>query len=176
LIRPPEGTEAVPDLVHEQAFQHVLIPLDGSALSEQILEQVIALGKLMQANYTLLRVIELMLPANYSPEYSAEVDHELLELLRIDAQTYLEGVAERLGAQVGVHGRMPLQVQTRIVFNHQPSVAILEEAGKHGIDLIAMETHGQGGLTRLLVGSVADKILRGASAPVLLHRPHNESS
>jgi len=168
LVRPPEG-EGPPEICQDQIFRHILIPLDGSALSEKILEPAIALGQRMQADYTLLQVIELMLPVNFSPEDAGGVDQQLLELLQVDARHYLEGVAERMRGQ-------GLQVQSRIVFNHQPAVAILEEAGKQGIDLIAMETHGHGGLTRLLVGSVADKVLRSASVPVLLHRPHEEAS
>jgi nucleotide-binding universal stress UspA family protein len=166
LVRPQEGEKTL-DIAQDQIFRHILIPLDGSALSEKILEPAVAIGKLMQADYTLLRVIELMLPANFSPDYSVGVDQQLLELLQVDARHYLEGVAERLRGQ-------GLQVQTKIVFNYQPAVAILEEAGKQEIDLIAMETHGHGGLTRLLVGSVADKVLRSAGVPVLLHRPHGE--
>lgn len=170
LVRPQEMKGAL-GLSQEQIFQHVLIPLDGSALSEQILEPAVTLGKLMQADYTLLRVIEFMIPANYSPESPVGVDHELLELLQVDAQTYLDKVAGRLQEQIGVSGDTPSQVRTRIVFNYQPAMAILEEVGQHGIDLIAMETHGEGGLTRLLIGSVADKVLRGTSTPILLHRP-----
>jgi nucleotide-binding universal stress UspA family protein len=167
LVRPKEG-EGIPDISRDRIFQHILIPLDGSALSEKILEPAVTLGGLMQADYTLLRVIELMLAVNLSPEYSVGVDQQLLELLQVDAQHYLDRVAERLRKRM-------LQVQTRMVFNHQPALAILEEAEKQGIDLIAMETHGHGGLTRLLVGSVADKVLRGASIPVLLHRPQDKS-
>lgn len=168
LVRPQEG-EGVPDISQDRIFRHILIPLDGSALSERILEPAIALGKLTQADYTLLRVIELMLPANFLSESTVGVDRQLVELLRIDVQHYLDRVAERFQSQM-------LQVQTKIVFNDQPAWAILEEAEKQRFDLIAMETHGHGGLTRLLVGSVADKVLRGSSVPVLLHRPHGKSS
>ena len=44
----------------------------------------------------------------------------------------------------------------------------------HGVDLIALATQGRGGLKRLLVGSVADKVLRGATTPVLVYRPVGE--
>ncbi len=169
LVRPLEEKKEGPDLAHEPVFQHVLIPLDGSALSEQILEPAVALGKLMQADYTLLRVLEPWMPIGYPPtEYSIRLDHQLQEQLQREAEEYLEGVAGRLRAQ-------SLQVQVRVVFSRFTSTAILEEAGKQGIDLIAMETHGWGGLTRLLIGSVADKVLRGASVPILLQRPHGET-
>jgi nucleotide-binding universal stress UspA family protein len=166
LVRPQEGT---PDLIQEKAFKHILIPLDGSDLAEQVLEYAIALGKMTQADYTLLRIVELMLPVNYTPDYATVVDQQLLDILQVDAQTYLDKMADRLRAQ-------SLQVQTRIVFNHQPAIAVLEEASKHGTDLITMATHGQGGLTRLLVGSTADKVIRGATIPVLVYRPQGETS
>lgn len=165
LVRPEQDT--APDLAGEKVFRHILIPLDGSDLAEQVLEYVRVLGKTMQADYTLLRVIELMLPVGYSPEYSIPIDPQLINLLQIDAQTYLDKITDRLRAQ-------SLQVQTKIVFNHQPAVAILEEASRQGMDLIAMATHGRGGLTRFLIGSVADKVLRGASMPVLLYCPREQ--
>jgi hypothetical protein len=54
----------------------------------------------------------------------------------------------------------------------QPAVAILDCAREHAVDLIAMATHGRGGIARMVLGSVADKVLRGAGAPLLLHRPY----
>jgi nucleotide-binding universal stress UspA family protein len=52
-------------------------------------------------------------------------------------------------------------------------MAILGYAQAHAVDLIALETHGRSGLARWLVGGVADKVLRGATVPVLLHRSHS---
>jgi nucleotide-binding universal stress UspA family protein len=168
LIRPQETK---PDLTHEPVFRHILIPLDGSALAEQILKYAVTLGKLMQADYTLFHVMEPWIPVSYRPdEYSTEFQH-----LRIQkAQTYLDEVAKRL--RTGEDGLTEtIQVQTKIVMSHYPAVAILEEANQQGIDLIAMETHGHGGLIRFLIGSVADKVLRGTSIPILLHRPHDKT-
>jgi nucleotide-binding universal stress UspA family protein len=52
-----------------------------------------------------------------------------------------------------------------------PANLLLEEAGSGQYDLVAMTTHGQGGLRRLLLGSVTDKVVRGATCPVLVLRP-----
>lgn len=169
LVRPQENEKTQIDITQEQVFQHILITLDGSALSEQILDRAVALGKLLQADYTLLRVMEPWLPISYpSTEYSIKVDEELQKQVQTEAQTYLDSVAERLRAQ-------SLQVQTKVVLHRQPAIAILDEVGKDEVDAIAMATHGWGGLTRLIMGSVADKVLRGVSKPVLLYRPHGES-
>jgi nucleotide-binding universal stress UspA family protein len=61
-------------------------------------------------------------------------------------------------------------VQTRVAVDAQPGVAILDNA-KPPIDMIAIETHGRGGLSRLLMGSVADKVIRGSRLPILVHKP-----
>jgi nucleotide-binding universal stress UspA family protein len=53
----------------------------------------------------------------------------------------------------------------------QPVTGILREAQVPGVDLIALETHGRHGVSRLLLGSVADKVVRSGVRPVLLHRP-----
>lgn len=166
FVRPKE--DAILDFAHEQIFQYLLIPLDGSTLAEQILEPAIKLGQSMQADYRLLRVIEPITPVGY-PSIRLDQDLPIRQRVEAEAQTYLDNVAERLRAR-------SLQVQTQVVIHEQPAVAILEDASQSGIDLIALGTHGWSGLKRLLLGSVADKILRSASIPVLIHRPHDESS
>lgn len=62
-------------------------------------------------------------------------------------------------------------MRTRVRIAEGPAPAIPAYARRHGVDLIGMSTHGHGGLRRLILGSVADKVLRGASTPVLLYRP-----
>ncbi len=176
LVRSRETEEFGPNLNQEQIFQHILIPLDGSTLAEQVLEYAIELGKLMEADYTLLRVIEPMTPIDYlATPYPIQLDQQLLDQQQREAQAYLTGIAERLQAQARARDSMSLRIQTRVVIGKNPSAIILEESSKHGIDLIAMETHGYSGLTRLLIGSVADKVLRGTSVPILLHCPHDET-
>jgi nucleotide-binding universal stress UspA family protein len=172
FIRSKEATETEPDLKREPIFQNILIPLDGSALAEQILNYASTLGSLMKANYTLLRVIEPKISLSYPPtEYTIRLNAELQDKLRAEAKSYLDSIAGHLRKQGETQGHVPLKIQTKVIFHPQPAIAILEEADKEGIDLIAMETHGYGGLTRLLIGSVADKVLRGTTIPVLLHRP-----
>jgi nucleotide-binding universal stress UspA family protein len=56
------------------------------------------------------------------------------------------------------------------VIAKQPAIAILDAAHQHQVDLIAMATHGRAGLRRLLLGSTATTVLRGADRPVLLWR------
>jgi nucleotide-binding universal stress UspA family protein len=88
----------------------------------------------------------------------------LFHQLKEEAGAYLDATAQRL------RGR-GLQVETRLVIHPQPAAAILEEARARGVDLIALATHGRGGLARLLLGSTADKVVRGAQIPVFVYRP-----
>ena len=86
------------------------------------------------------------------------------EQIRKEAQDNLDGVAERLRVR-------SLRVQTRVEVEDQPAVAIFKGAIAPAIDLVALETHGRRGLSRMFLGSVTDKILRASSVPVLVHRP-----
>jgi nucleotide-binding universal stress UspA family protein len=165
LVR-PRGT--VPDVTPEPVLRHVLIPLDGSALAEQMIQPAVALGGLMQADYTLLRVVPPVRFPGYDPtgaELCEQDEPPLLRQHRREAEYYLDHVAEALQAQ-------GLRVQARVVVHLHAATAILEELQGGTIDALALATHGRGGLSRLLLGSVADKVLRGTSIPVLLHRPH----
>jgi nucleotide-binding universal stress UspA family protein len=175
FVRPQE---AALDLAREPALLRVLIPLDGSELAEEVLEPALALGTAAQAAYTVLRVVEQMTPASYDPaggrasglrESLRKQLQELDRRSRAEAQGYLEHLAERLRAR-------SLTVQTRVVSHEQPAAAILNDASAHGADLIALATHGRGGLKRLLIGSVADKVLRGGTTPVLVCRPLDRSA
>jgi nucleotide-binding universal stress UspA family protein len=162
VMRP---TEEAPDLTREVAFKHLLIPLDGSPLAEQILEPAVALGKLMGADYTLLQAVPPEPYPAYDPTIytGAEMAQAVLEQHVASARAYLEKVAQRLRSQ-------GLEVRTRLTLD-QPASAIFETTSRDKIDLIAIETHARHGVARALLGSVADKVLRGTLTPVLVHRP-----
>jgi nucleotide-binding universal stress UspA family protein len=165
LLRPPDGP---PDLSEEPLPQHILIPLDGSALAEQVLEPALALGRLAQADYTLLAVIEAALVPEYAIAGHLQEEREGAAAWPRQAkvQAYLDQVAARLRGHSS-------HVKTRLILNQLPAAAILQEAHRHPRQLIALATHGRRGLNRMLLGSVADKVIRGTSAPVLVYRPPN---
>jgi nucleotide-binding universal stress UspA family protein len=161
-----------PDLAKEQTIQHMLIPLDGTPLAEQILEPALTLGKPMNADYTLLRVVTPVYPVTLpaEPAIFGSVATDIMDRvekmhteLRKEATEYLDKIAQRLRSE-------NLTVHTRDVVDEQPGVAILDSA-KAPVDMIAIETHGRGGLSRLLLGSVADKVIRGSKLPILVHKP-----
>jgi len=166
LVRPGD---TVPDLGHPVSLQHFLIALDGTALAEKMVEQAETLGKAMGAAFTLLRVVRPALfsgqPHRHVSASAAAGSSEKFDSQGCkDTSDYLQKVAERMRAD----GK---RVETRVVaVADQPAVAILEEAGICGADLIALETHGRRGLSRLLLGGTADKVIRGSSFPVLVCR------
>lgn len=162
LVRP---RDQLLDLVHEPSINRMLVPLDGSSLAEQVLPYASALGRLTDAEYTLLQAVELPIIA-YSTEVPTVVmDSMTPEALREYAQNYLDTVADRLRGQ-------GLRVQTATMIN-QAAASILTYAQEHAIDMIALETHGRTGLARWILGAVADKVIRGATVPVLVHTPQS---
>jgi len=170
FVRPPA---AAPEMFREPVFQRVLIPLDGSQLAERVLESVIALDTGTQCEYTLLRVVLPMAPLNYGSAAGAYTGlRELQELDQAEsnrAHEYLEGLARGLRVR-------SFNVRTRVISNDRPAAAILNDASVHGADLIALATHCRGPLKRLMLGSVADKVLRGAETAVLVYRPIDGSA
>ena len=79
---------------------------------------------------------------------------------------------EKLEATAARLRQRGLTVDVAVVSDTVPAHAILEWAASNPVDVIALATHGRGGWSRLALGSVADKVLRGAAVPLLLYRPH----
>jgi nucleotide-binding universal stress UspA family protein len=170
LVRPHD---TAPAWDSDPLPRHILLPLDGTPLAEEMIEPAAAVAALTGAEFTLLRVLRPVLPSNIAYESvgvgpaTEEVIAQIQrvhEQLRMEAESSLAGVAVRLRGQ-------GFGVQTRVAVEEQPALAILQEAVPPAIDLVALQTHGRGGLARLLLGSVADKVIRGASVPVLVRRP-----
>jgi nucleotide-binding universal stress UspA family protein len=168
LTRPHDKAPNLHEAVHEQVFEHVLLPLDGSALAEEVLRPALELGKPAEVTYTLLQAVQVPVLGYAPAAYAAGLDQQMLEQMRSDAQEYLGQVARRLRSQ----GH---KVATQISIG-PPAMAILDYARENPVDLIAMATHGRGGVARMLLGSVADKVVRGAGTPVLLKRPSAEAA
>jgi nucleotide-binding universal stress UspA family protein len=91
-------------------------------------------------------------------------DEELTAAARDDAQDYLDGVAERLRND-GV------RATAVAALGGSPAETVLDASKAPGVRMVALATHGRGGVRRLVLGSVADKLIRGAERPVLVVRP-----
>lgn len=132
--------------------------LDGSALAEAAIPTARELLKDNPgATLFLLRAAEaLVLPC-------ADITEAQVSVVR-EAENYLATMAERL-RRSGVPN-----VKTSVWYG-QPASAIVEAAEVAGVDLIVMSTHGRSGLGRLILGSVAESVVRGTRTPILLLRP-----
>ena len=138
-------------------YQRILVPLDGSELAEQALPHAAVHGEQFGAEIVLLKVLGPLPEPSMAGRglvRSAEAASARL------AQTYLEGVAAGLTEQ-----GLPIQTET---VEGKPYLEIIRFAEEKEIDLIIMSTRGHSGLSRWLLGSVADRVVRGATVPVLL--------
>jgi nucleotide-binding universal stress UspA family protein len=155
------GSEEEPKAV-DAKLDRILIPLDGSPLAESVLAHAMSLAEPETSRITLLRVVA---PAYVATEFNALAESEKVLQERVEtAHAYLGDLATRLS----VEGYL---VDTDVVVSSLPAATILDYARRHQVELICMATHGRSGVKRLLLGSVADKVLRAAEIPILIYRP-----
>jgi nucleotide-binding universal stress UspA family protein len=153
-------------------IKQILVPLDGSDLAADMLEPASDLARAFGAGLVLLHVVRpvplVVTDASYgdmTETFGArDVDEVATRELVDEAQRDLAATARAL-AQRGVTG-----TTTRTVVSSRVAQAIIEFARANGVGAIAMSTHGRG-VSRLMLGSVADKVLRGSDLPMLLRRP-----
>ena len=149
----------------EPLFRRVLVPLDGSSVADGVLDHVMSLATPDVTVFVLLTVVVPVLPMEYpfteTGVFAGPLDDAQQ---RETALTYLERVADELRMAEGL-------VEVLVVTHANAAQAILDTASQQHADLIALSTHGRGGVSRLMHGSVADKIVRGAAVPVLVYRP-----
>ena len=156
VIRPPY----YPPPLRPVSLQRVMVPLDGSELAEAVLPLAADLAGAAGARLTLVRVepwhTEGLAPPGTVPEFTRQEEEAAAEV-----RAYLDGVRARLPQE------LPVEV---VVLRGRPADTLIEYARYERIDLTVMSTHGRSGLGRLLLGSVADRVIRGG-VPVLLVRP-----
>jgi len=152
------------ELASGSCFKRILVALDGSALAEKSLKPAIALAELEQAEITLLRVVpsENHIPdgelyATIGPARARDVD---------DAQSYLGGLTVMLAEHRVI-------IHTAVAIAADIPKAILGFAETHDADLIAIATHGRGGIARALIGSVADRVMAEGGISALVLHPSN---
>jgi nucleotide-binding universal stress UspA family protein len=163
LVRPKDEAFSIAADA-DRGIHHILVPLDGSDRAERAIPFAQELGSLFDARYTLLRVVSPVTWDGTGEWYGAYPAAPLSPMNREAAAEYLETVAGRLrdtGASVA----------TDVVDGTSPAGPITEYASTHAADLITLATAGAGGIQRLLLGSVADKVVRSATAPVLVCNP-----
>lgn len=144
-------------------FRHILVPLDGSAMADEVLNHVVSLGTPGVTVYALLTIL-VPLSKRAGADLEAEANFPDAEHQRVVALEYLSTVANELRESGAI-------VEIQVEAHQQAAHGILDAASRQHVDLIALSSHGRGSVSRLLHGSVADKILRGATVPVILYRP-----
>lgn len=156
LVRPDRQAR----LGASTGFRSILVPLDFSAASEMILEPVTALARVTQAHLTLIHIVEPVFDLGVPS--SAEADAANAE--RNAAQRQLDRAAAQLRQQ-------GFSVATRVFSGAGVAGLLLSVLREGSFDLVALTTHGRGGVKRAVLGSVATRLLVEAPQPVLVLRP-----
>ena len=145
-------------------FGKILVCLDGSSLSEQIVPYAAEVARRFGSRVVLLQVLQIPSSLAAASAQGAEnVIEEELRRLSYEAHQYLEGITVQL-KEKGV----PTEVS---VIEGTAGDAIVEYANQSEIELIVMATHGRKNLGRLVFGSVADHVMKHTTIPVLSVKP-----
>lgn len=164
VLSAAQGTAEGAELLRGVVARRPLLPLDGSKLAESMIEPLIELVG-SDAHYTLLRVVQIPIPPDpMTGTWASDIWAEQVPIIEKEALAYLDEVADRISGRVK-------SVGTAIRTELNAGSAILDYARQNENDLIAISTRGHSGIKRLALGSVADKVLRGADVPVLLKGP-----
>ncbi len=147
-------------------FERILLPLDGSSFAESVIPHAIALASLSAAHIHLLRVEERAEDLRMSVWGLAPAEPDDLPARLEHADHYLHSVMARFQSDFP-----PATVSAEARGGHRVGETIGQVAVERDSDLIAMTTHGRGA-SRLLLGSVADKVIRGTTCNILMSRPH----
>ena len=140
-------------------YKRIVVPLDGSALAEQALPYAVAQAERFGADIVLLKVLEPLPEATLVSPGAVRAAEEASAGL---ARDYLEGVAGGLREQ-------GIDAETVLV-EGKAHAQIVRFAAEEGVDLIVISSRGHSGFSRWLLGSVTDRVVRGATVPVLLVR------
>jgi nucleotide-binding universal stress UspA family protein len=164
------GRDGTGPLSPPPRMREILVPLDGSTLAEAALAPAAAMAGLFEAELVLVRIVPPLTAGTLLPvTFAAGYDAEAVALQRKQAQDYLED----LGTHLRERGT---RVRTTVVVGHNVGEALINLAHPERIDLVVIATHGRSGVRRLILGSVADKLIRAAEPPVLVVRPAKRRS
>jgi nucleotide-binding universal stress UspA family protein len=154
-------------------YSSILVPLDGSELSERALGAARDIAKTYDSTVHLLQVVSRSpelearrtsgMETAQSIEYNIDLARERVESQMQRAKEYLDSMAAGLQS-AGVKTATALA-------EGSADEGIVNYAAENGIDLIVMSTHGHGGLRRLFLGSTTDRVIRSSEKPVLVVPP-----
>jgi nucleotide-binding universal stress UspA family protein len=145
-------------------YEHLLVPVDGSELSQKAIDHAIGLAKMLGASITGFTAepplpVVVMDQAAMAYDVTTYKEHEAR--CRAHAQEMLNGFAAK-ARDVGVH------FDGQFVITDDVQQAIVDTAQKQGCDLIVMATHGRHGLDALIHGSLTKSVLSHSQLPLLI--------
>ena len=151
-------------------IERILVSVDGSMASNSILPAAAELAKASGATLSLLRVVPIVpILMPYDPALPITTlplipDSVATKRLADESAEQIEGMARNLHDETG------LSVEGHVIVGENTAKSIVDFATAHRMDVIAMATHGRGA-SRMLLGSIADKVLRSSGLPILLQSP-----
>ncbi|WBX89479.1 MULTISPECIES: universal stress protein [Achromobacter] len=144
-------------------YKHILIPIDGSSLANSGLEQALALARELGASVTVLTV--------YSPFEMPSMETVQFEGMRgVYENQARELASSYLSEAAGKASTAGVACVTEMRESESPYQVIVDVAMTRNCDLIAMSSHGRGGMAALLLGSQTQKVLAHSTLPVLVYR------
>ena len=147
-------------------YTHLLLPTDGSSLSNRAIDEGLALAREVGARVTVLTIVEPMRSYSASSEMVADVLAKFEATSRENAEKVLQAAADKASA-------LGVQADTTFANASSPHREIISTATNAGCDLIVMASHGRRGIDALLLGSVTQKVLTHSHTPVLVIRRGN---
>ena len=142
------------------AYQHILVPVDGSDTSLAVIQQAVELVKIFNAKITLVQVMTL------DPYIAADYvtyghNNELIQRARSFIQENIDKAKEKFQAE-GV------EPETRLLEGESIPLTIAKAVNELNVDLVVMSSHGRSGIKKLILGSVAQSLLSELEVPVLV--------
>jgi len=142
-------------------YTKILVPLDGSALAERAVQHAVEIARGSGAEVILLQVVQA--PLGKAPEAGQAEETASIREAALEAAAYLDVVASRIQKE-------GIKVRT-VVTDGAADSAILAFAHKEDVDILVMSTHGRTGLSKAIMGSVAERVVVTTRRPVMLVKP-----
>jgi nucleotide-binding universal stress UspA family protein len=144
-------------------YKHILVPTDGSLLSEAAAQQATAFAKSINAKVTAITASPTFHAVSLHVEMVTDTPQEYEKDARARGENYLAAIKKAASAA-------GIPCDTIHVFNDHPYQAIIQASKEKGCDLIFMASHGRKGVVALVLGSETYKVLTHSKIPVLVHR------
>ncbi|MFH1640064.1 MAG: universal stress protein [Chloroflexota bacterium] len=148
-------------------YKKILVPLDGSKLAECVLNHVRTIARGCSVPEVVLFNVATPIPPDWYADIAPAEDSMAIFKAETDYQAWMKGYFSKIEEslkQEGINAKS-------VLVKGEAADNILDYAGKNGVDLIMMSTHGRSGPARWLMGSVADRVVRHATPPVLVVAP-----